>query len=94
MLRSAFFTSTPRDVLGASFTFSERPSNSRILGLSVPFDHLQSTPTVFETYGNAYHRDVPASLSSAAGNRAAFASVAVTGLKGRFDPRGSPSWVA
>jgi hypothetical protein len=75
-------------------TFSEVPSDCRMLGLSVPFDHLQAAPTVLETDGDSFHGDVPALLSGAAGDRSAFASVAVTRLEGGFHSRSSPSRIA
>ena len=65
-----------------------------MLGLSVPFDHLQAAPTVLETDGDSFHGDVPALLSGAAGDRSAFASVAVTRLEGGSDPCGSPRCIA
>jgi hypothetical protein len=75
-------------------TFSEVPSDCGMLGLSVPFDYLQAAPTVLETDGDAFHGDVPALLSAAAGDRSAFASVTVTRLKGGLDPRGSPRCIS
>ena len=65
-----------------------------MLGLSVPFDYLQAAPTVLETDGDAFHGDVPALLSGAAGDHSAFASVTVARLEGGFDPGGSPRCIA